>query len=351
MPTPWLSAIVVAYNNRALTARCLAALAEGWPADWELVLADNGSTDDTAAVADDVRHRFPALVVARMAVNVTFSEVANAAARQASGRHLVFLNNDIEVSPDALRVMVGALARYPRAGIAGTKLVYPGGRRVQHGGVRPMLWGLVSNYGTGASPDDPRVNVAGPIFAVTGACVVIERALFDTLGGFDTGYRWGYEDIDLCLRAREAGREVVYEPSVMAIHAESQTLGAAHYDRARDLNHQHFRARWNRWLAPMEARYLAGLHERGYSRVAIFGAGAAGRALAQVLADDGFEVMAFVETQPRGSTVDGRPVVSLAGAARDGIDALVAGTQFYFEIEPSLRAALPDTPIVFPVLD
>ncbi len=351
MPTSSLTAIVVAYNNRALTGRCLASLAAGWPRDWEVVLADNGSTDDTAEAAEAHRHEIHRLRVLRRDGNVVFSEVANAAARVASGDHLVFLNNDIEIGAAAVGTLVEALRRQPGAGVAGAKLVYPGYARVQHAGVRPMLWGLVSNYGAGASPDDARVNVAGDVFAVTGACVAVERALFEAVGGFDPGFRWGYEDIDLCLRARAAGRRVVYEPSAVAVHAESQTLGSAHYDRTRAANHQRYRARWDACLLPLELRYLAGLRSRGLHRLGVFGAGAAGRALAERLTDERFDVVTFVESQPRAASCDGRPIVALGEVAGARLDALMAATQFYFELEAVVAAAVPGTPVLFPVLD
>lgn len=351
MSAPWLTVIVLAYNNPALTARCLASLAAAWPEDWELLVVDNGSTDATGDVAERYRDRVRRLQVLRLARNQTFSAANNAAAKASAGTKLLFLNNDVETTPASLRVLAAALTSYPEAGVAGPKLLYPGGARVQHAGIRPMLWGLASNFGVGASPADPRVNQMGEVFAVTGACLCIDRGLFEALSGFDEAFHWGYEDVDLCLRARAAGRPVAYVPQSDGVHAESATIGAAHYDATRLANYQRYRARWDVRLAPMEWRYLEGLRRSRIERLVIFGDGAAGRALARVLTEAGFQVVGFAATEPRDTHCEGRALVSLDALGSLRFDRLVAGTQFFFEVEAALRAADPLGAPLFPVLD
>jgi len=127
---------------------------------------------------------------------------------------LVFLNQDTVPLPGWLDGLVGSLN--DTVGIAGAKLLYPDGS-LQHTGVsvdfkRPMGQEAV-NYQT----EQPE----GVVDAVTGACLAIPRVLFHQLGGFDEGFRNGYEDVDLCLAARALGKLVWYNPDAEVIHHES----------------------------------------------------------------------------------------------------------------------------------
>ncbi|HET6810721.1 MAG TPA: glycosyltransferase [Acidimicrobiales bacterium] len=234
-PRPAASIVIPLWNNVAYTHACLVRLAEATPAGtFEVVLVDNGSTDGTAellaALSGDVR-------IVRNAQNLGFSRACNQGAEVATGRHLVFLNNDTEPHPGWLQPLVEVLDGEPDVGVVGSKLLFPNGL-VQHAGVwmvgdgsRKYLHGYHRLYL--AVPDDPAVEERCDLQVVTGAALAIRSDLFRQLGGFDEGYWNGNEDVDLCLKVREAGYRVVYEPRSCLTHHESVS-GPERFSRTSD---------------------------------------------------------------------------------------------------------------------
>jgi len=352
MPRCTASLIVLAYNPASLTRRCLEALGPGCPDDWEVVIVDNGSTDDTSRLAFEFATRLPRIRTVRLERGETFARANNIGATGAAGERLVFLNNDIEARAEAVRVLVEAGGGPGGAGVAGTLLVYPGGMRVQHAGIRPMLWQYVSNWGSGGQADDPRWTRPGERFAVTAALLSIDRSLFERVGGFDEGYHWGYEDVDLFLAARAAGATVVYEPAAASIHAESTSLGSRGHRGTGDANFARYRSKWAHVLEPLERQYMDSMRRAQTQRVVVFGTGVAGRGLARQLAASGFEVVAFTSTRPPDDRViDGVPWRALGDLDCRRYDRLLIGTQSFPEVESHLASHDPTgTPLV-PVLD
>ena len=231
MEAPRLSVVVVAYGKREVTQRCLetldAAFGPRLGRDVELVLVDNASPDDTrellAAYSDRAR-------VVLLDENRNYAGGNNEGARVARGEMLVLLNNDTEVGPGALEALADQ-ALEPGVGIVGARLLYPDGT-IQHGGcawwrapdrmVRPFH---LFRHEAGDLP------AAGAIFDcdfVTAACIAIRRELFLELGGFDEQFVNGWEDVDLCVRARLSGQRVVYRGDVSLTHAEAATRTSAH---------------------------------------------------------------------------------------------------------------------------
>lgn len=149
-----------------------------------------------------------------------FAATCNRGAKEATGEVLVFLNDDTVVLDGWLDALLAPLSGPESAVIAGARLHYPDGG-IQHTGVflRRTPQGILEAY------NRRTLAQSGPVPAVTGACLAIDREAWDRLGGFDESYRNGYEDVDLCLRAREAGGEVVYCAESAVIHFESQSAG------------------------------------------------------------------------------------------------------------------------------
>ncbi|MBG0827433.1 glycosyltransferase family 2 protein [Planomonospora sp. ID67723] len=220
-----LSVIVVTYRSGGYIGRCLAALESATKGlDAEVVVVDNNSGDGTV---DAVRETAPwAKVVARER-NGGFAEGCVAGAEAARGRYLVFVNPDAEVQAGALSELIACAERHPDAGIVGGRCVTDAGEsdpRSWWG--RPTLWSLFC-FGTGLStvfPGHPRLDPESPrpwsgdpdetrrVPIVTGALMLVERALWDRVGGFDTRIFMYGEDADLCLRAAAAG----FRPMVTA---------------------------------------------------------------------------------------------------------------------------------------
>jgi GT2 family glycosyltransferase len=251
--TPLYSIVIVAYGKRPITERCLESLARTLgPAlgdEAELVLVDNASPDDTAELFEAWRDR--ATVVLGDS-NRNFSGGCNAGAAAARGEILVFLNNDTIVEPGALEALV-AQAREPGVGAAGLRLHYLDGT-LQHAGVgmiRVPSGHVVPHHLFHHQPGDlAAARVTYDLDAVTAACLAIPRELFLELGGYDEGYANGWEDVDLCLRVRVAGRRIVYRGDLWLWHDEGQTRGQV---LGADANAQRFYARWSGILEPDDA--------------------------------------------------------------------------------------------------
>lgn len=345
--SPAISAVVLTRDQEALTRRCLEALCEA-DDDLEVILADNASGEAIAALAREFAGRLK-LTHHRFARNLPYAVANNRAARLAQGDVLLFLNNDVLVRRDAPT----RLARAVRAcgGIAGAKLLFPGDGTVQHAGMKQMLWGYVSNLGTCAAASEPTLNVSSDIFAVTGAMLAIDRALFARIGGFDERYRWGYEDVDLCLKARAAGRPVRYVAEAVSVHVESATLRSSR--RTTDLiaNYALYRRRWNARLVPEERQAIAQLKAAGTRRVAIFGTGLAGAGLWRTLRRHDIAVEAFTASRVERRRFCGRPVVELGEVAGRSFDRLLVGTQHYFAVRDQVRHLDPLAAPILPAIE
>jgi GT2 family glycosyltransferase len=227
---PRVSIVVPCFNKRELTAQCwesLAAQTPDAPLPWEAIFIDNASSDDTSGWLES--RRDARIRGVRNPENLGFAIACNQGAAVARGRYVVFLNNDTEARAGWLSALIQTLESDSSVGIAGSKLLYPDGT-VQHAGM------IVKERNPGelvrwehlyrcCPADAPVVNRVREFQAVTGASLAMRRATFDALGGFDEGFVNGWEDVDLCLRVRQLGFRVLYQPGSVLVHHESQTPG------------------------------------------------------------------------------------------------------------------------------
>ena len=196
---------------------------------WEMLVIDNGSTEpETHAyfkelVQDDRIQVLPY----HDAFN--YSAINNFAARRAKGDILALLNNDLEVmAPQWLGEMVSHAIR-PEIGAVGAKLLYPDGT-VQHAGVVLGIGGVAGHVHRYLPGDDPgycyRASVTQNLSAVTGACMLVRKALYWQVGGLnEASLAVAFNDIDFCLKLREAGYRNLYTPYASLIHHESLSRG------------------------------------------------------------------------------------------------------------------------------
>lgn len=222
------SIVVPLLDRWDLTEKCLAAVESFTPEDHEVILVDNGSTDETAE--RDVAIRNPE--------NRGFATACDQGARVASGDVIVFLNNDTQPCCGWLPPLLATLAR-PHIVAAGPKLIYPDGG-IQSAGVEVDFTKPFGTEAWNVQTDSPRREVA----AVTGACLAVRADAFFEVGGFDRGYWNGYEDVDLCLSLREHGGRIMYEPGSVVVHLESQSDPAARFAAVRQ-NVARLRAKWS----------------------------------------------------------------------------------------------------------
>ncbi len=189
-----------------------------------------------------------------------FSRINNAAAERATGDILLFLNDDVEPLRANWLSSVASHLELEEIGIVGAKLLYPSGA-IQHAGV-------VVGMGDGAGHVNRNkytgvywkwIDQTRDVGAVTGACLAIRAELFRRLGGFDASFPNNYNDVDLCLRAREEGYRVVYEPAALLRHYEGQTRELyVDYDER-----ERFYARWHRIVESGDPYYSPNLSSEG----------------------------------------------------------------------------------------
>lgn len=225
-----ISLIIASGLREPHTPRCILDLLAGTPGgDVEVIVAvaqpgplDPQQLDAARQIEADVRARVEWVPMARF----NFSAANNLAARQARGEVLCLVNDDVTpLAPDWLDQMVAHLAA-PGAGIVGARMVYPDGT-LQHAGVILGAAGVAAHPARGLRPGDAgwhaRAELSQEFSAVTGACLMIRRALFTAVGGFDEAYPSAFNDIDLCLQVREIGLSVILAGEATLVHHEGLT--------------------------------------------------------------------------------------------------------------------------------
>ena len=263
LEAPSLSVVIVTFGKREVTERCLETLDEAFGErigrDIELVLVDNGSPDDTPELLRSWEDRATVILLDE---NLGYAGGNNVGARAATGEALVLLNNDTEIFPGALDALA-TQALEPGVAIAGCRLLYPD-RTIQHGGC--AWWrapdGMVRPFHLfrHEAGDLPAACATFDCDFVTAACIAIRRDLFLEMGGFDEAFVNGWEDVDLCVRARLAGRRVVYRGDIAVIHWEKVTRTQAHSE---DANERLFFARYGDALDEDTARLASMLDAAG----------------------------------------------------------------------------------------
>ncbi len=217
-----IAVVIPVWNGAALIGQCLGSLVNQLQPGDELIVADNGSSDGTPQL---VERDFPQARVLRLERNWGYGGGANRGLAQAQADAVLILNHDVTFKAGCLATLRRRLELSGPA-VIGCKLLYPDGHTLQHaGGIIRMPRGEPDHYGYRQIDDGSWDQVAEAHY-VTGALLVIDRGVLETIGMFDEEfYPLYYEEVDYCYRAREAGFPVLYEPAAVAIHHESQTYG------------------------------------------------------------------------------------------------------------------------------
>lgn len=225
---PLVSVIIPNKDRAHLLRVCLDGLLQKTDYDpVEIIVVDNGSTQPEAlALYREFEARGVRIVPFDEAFN--YSRACNLGAAAARGELLLFLNNDIEMRDGGWLDELVRQALQPGVGVVGPKLLYPDGE-IQHAGVALGLFTLAAHvfhrapqdaWSVFGSPDVPRNWTA-----VTGACQLIHRHVFDLVGGYDEEFLISYSDIVLCASAARAGFRAVYAPRATLIHHEGASRG------------------------------------------------------------------------------------------------------------------------------
>jgi len=252
---PYCSIIIPVRNRSLFTKACLLAIEKSVPAEklpHEVIVVDDGSTDDTPMLLSAwCLSRVNARVL-RMRQNSGFARACNEGARVARGRYIVLLNNDTLPTPGWLEKMLELAAGEPQVGIVGSKLLFPDGR-IQHIGVAFDEGKNPGHIYRGFPSDIEPAKLSREYQAVTGACLLVDRDLFWSVGGLDEAYENSYEDVDLCLKLRARGCRILVCADSTLYHFESMSENRHVHDfRNRAL----LKTRWgNNILCDMKGWY------------------------------------------------------------------------------------------------
>jgi GT2 family glycosyltransferase len=220
--SPGVSIIIPVYNQTNYTLQCLRAIARNTEiASFEVIVIDDCSTEADISLLRDIAN----LKVYRNPENSGFIKSCNRGAMLASGKYILFLNNDTEVQKGWLAALMDVVSTRSDAGLIGAKLVYPDGTLQEAGGI---CWrdGSAWNYGRDRDPTYPEFNYLRETDYCSGACLLLPMDLWRELGGFDERYVPAYyEDTDLAFRVRAAGRKVYYQPKAVVVHHEGRSNG------------------------------------------------------------------------------------------------------------------------------
>lgn len=219
-----VSVVILTWNSVGKIEPCLDALGQGTQVPDEIIVVDNGSTDQTRAV---LAKQYPVVRVIANRHNRGVAQARNQGLVAVRGEYLLVLDDDTAVQPDALARLVSVLDTNPAVAVCGPQLL---GGAHQPGDLNPSfptLWNKVrrwrnSSLKNGNSSGNGTPSGMQNVDYVIGACHLIRRAALDEVGPYDERIFYGPEDIDFCLRLRRAGWQVVSEPAAQVIHTEQR---------------------------------------------------------------------------------------------------------------------------------
>jgi GT2 family glycosyltransferase/glycosyltransferase involved in cell wall biosynthesis len=219
---PHVSVVIPIYGKLEYTLRCLDSIVQNPPtAPFEVIVVDDCSSDNSVKFLQNI----VGIRLIQNSENQGFIRSCNSGASAALGKYVLFLNNDTQVTSEWLDALLQTFRDFPGTGLAGSKLVYPDDRLQEAGGI---IWqdGSAWNFGRFQDPSLPVYNYAREVDYCSGASIMVPKALFDELGGFDEHYLPAYcEDSDLALKIRDKGYRVIYQPMSSVIHFEGVTSG------------------------------------------------------------------------------------------------------------------------------
>lgn len=230
-PAPKVSLIVPTRDRLELLRPCVDGLLErtAYP-DLEVIVVDNDSRDPATLVYLEELEADPRVRVLRIGGAFNFSALNNRAVEVASGALVGLINNDVEViEPDWLEEMVSQAAQ-PGVGAVGAKLYYSNGR-IQHAGVALGIGGVAGHVHRNALPETAGyfgfLRAVRDVSCVTAACMLVWTEIFREVGGFDeVNLQVALNDVDLCLKIREAGYRLIWTPFAELYHRESASRGS-----------------------------------------------------------------------------------------------------------------------------
>lgn len=272
-----VSIVIPSKDNPAVLSNCIHSLLEQTEyQNFEIIVIDNGSNDKNRKKILQMQHQLKEEYSFRylyMPMAFNFSAMCNIGAREAKGKYLLFLNDDMEiVREDWLSVMVAKAAK-SYVGAVGAKLLYPDSDKIQHLGITNIHLGPAHKLQFSSDKKEyyHKINrCAVNVSAVTGACLLLRREVFDEIGGFEEKLQVAFNDVELCFHLQRAGYRNVCCNQTFLYHHESLSRGfdageekVARLHRERDLLYAAYPEMWNSDMY-YSKKLVTDILDRGY---------------------------------------------------------------------------------------
>lgn len=215
-----LSIVIPSWNGLELLKICLPSLIKQTFKDFEVIIVDNGSGDDSVKY---IQKNFPSFKIIKLPKNIGFAGAVNRGIKKAFGKYIILLNNDTEIDKNCLEYLVKTADSHPEVGIVAAKIKNFYHRNIiDNAGDEIDIIGHSFTRGTGQK-DGLKFNKPDYIFLVTGGGSLFKKEVFNKIGFFDEDYFLYMEDVDFCFRAQLAGFKAWYEPKAVIYHKRMST--------------------------------------------------------------------------------------------------------------------------------
>lgn len=251
------SIIIPVFNKVELTKQCIKSIIENTPEfkELQLIIVDNASTDGTKEFLAQLSTSYKNIHVITNSQNLGFAKACNQGISASNSKYIVLLNNDTIVTQGWLSNLINEAESSKDIGIVGSKLLYPNSNLIQHIGVKfvkmdkfyPYHFAKLNNQ-----KNIPEAHISMDYNCVTFACVLIKKEVFERIGLLDEDYINSYEDVDFCIRAREANFRIRFCANSVIYHFESQTPNRNKYDQ---MNLDLLNKKWSKILDKYSDNY------------------------------------------------------------------------------------------------
>jgi GT2 family glycosyltransferase len=256
---PIISVLIPVFNSAYHTLRCLKSLAADQSCALEVIIFNNGSTDET----DQLLKRYENIVVINSPINLGFVGATNAAAAQARGQFILMMNNDITIAKGKLGAAVRLFDTEPNIGAVGGLIKLATGR-IQEAGALIYRDGSTNGFLRNRKHELPEGMFIRDVDYCSGAFLLLNRDYYLAIGGLDEIFAPGYyEETDLCMRLRSLGKRVVYTPEIALSHFEFGSFASGAAFERMERNRKIFVERWKtalmteNYAAPLTSSFVA----------------------------------------------------------------------------------------------
>lgn len=257
-PEPFVSIVIPTRDQSAVLKECVNSILQKTTySSYEIIIVDNGSVEaETLSFFEQIVQLYAKIQILRIDVPFNYSFLNNQAVKVCRGEIVVLLNNDIEViTTDWLSLLVRNACR-PMVGAVGAKLLYPDGV-VQHAGVIIGIGGVAGHGNKYIHHSEPgyayRSVVTHGVSAVTGACLAVRKSIYKEVGGLDESLAVAFNDVDFCLKIREAGYQNLFVAEVILTHHESISRGHDDNRKKQELFSKEFEYMKSKWGDHLQA--------------------------------------------------------------------------------------------------